>query len=121
MIVAIVTAVIAAAAVGLLMTRFGQVPPQAPSQDTPIQQLIQRANDEQVQAIATKDPSVMADSATPEHYQELLQVNQHLLGLGVTSITLDKLEWGAIAVNGTHATVTTYETWTTSASPPVLF
>jgi hypothetical protein len=78
-----------------------------------IQQVIQRSNDEQVQAIATRDASVMADTVTPDHLQELVAINQDLLDNGVTSISLVKLEWGAIAVNGSSATATTYETWRT--------
>ncbi|MGI9148079.1 MAG: G1 family glutamic endopeptidase [Chloroflexota bacterium] len=79
-----------------------------------IQQVIQRSNDEQVQAIATRDPSAMADTLTSDHYQELVQINQDLLNGGVTSIKLVKLEWGAVAIDGSSATATTYETWSTT-------
>jgi len=78
-----------------------------------IQQVIQRSNDEQVQAIAAHDSSVMADTLTPDHFQEIARVNQDLLDNGVASISLVRLEWGAVAVNGTSATATTYETWRT--------
>jgi hypothetical protein len=78
-----------------------------------IQQVIQRSNDEQVQAIAARDSSVMADTVTAEHYQELVQINQDLLGNAVSSISLVRLEWGAIAVDGSTASATTYETWRT--------
>jgi Peptidase A4 family len=78
-----------------------------------IQQVIQHSNDEQVQAIAAHDSSVMSDTATSDHYQELVQINQDLLDNGVTSISLVKLEWGAVAVNGSNASATTYETWRT--------
>ena len=80
-----------------------------------IQQTIQRSNDEQVQAIASHDSSVMADTVTSDHYQELVRVNQDLLDNGVASISLVKLEWGAVAVDGsgTSATATTFETWRT--------
>src|SRR5919108_4428368 len=44
-----------------------------------IQQVIQHANEEQVQAIAAHDPSVMADTATGDHFQEMVQINQDLL------------------------------------------
>src|SRR5579859_772432 len=81
-----------------------------------IQQVIQRSNDEQVQAIANRDPSAMADTLTSDHYQELVRVNQDLLDSGVISIKLVKLEWGAVAVDGSTATATTYETWTTTLS-----
>src|SRR5262249_22234938 len=80
---------------------------------TAIQQVIQRSNDEQVRAIAARDSSLMADSVTSEHYQELVKINQDLLDAGVTSISLVKLEWGAVALNGATATATTYETWRT--------
>lgn len=78
-----------------------------------IQEVIQRSNAQQVQAIATKDPSVMADSVTSTHYDELVGVNQDLLVNGVSSIKLVNLEWGAITVTGDTATAITYETWTT--------
>jgi hypothetical protein len=81
-----------------------------------IQQVIQHSNDEQVQAISAHDPSLMADTLTSDHYQELVKVNQDLLDNGVASISLAKLEWGAIAVDGSSATATTYETWTTTLS-----
>lgn len=79
-----------------------------------IQQVIQRSNDEQVQAIASRDPSLMADTVTSDHYQELIKINQDLLDHGVTSIALIKLEWGAVAVDGSTASATTYETWRTN-------
>lgn len=78
-----------------------------------VQQVIQHSNDEQVQAIASHDSSVMADTATVDHYQELVRINQDLLDSGVSSISLVRLEWGAVAVDGSSATATTYETWRT--------
>ena len=81
-----------------------------------IQQVIQHSNDEQVQAIAARDPSLMADTLTSDHFSELVQINQDLLNSGVASIKLVKLEWGAVAVDGSTATATTYETWTTTLS-----
>jgi len=78
-----------------------------------VQQVIQRSNDEQVQAIASHDSSPMADTTTADHYQDLVRVNQDLLDNGVSSISLVKLEWGAVAVDGSSATATTYETWRT--------
>jgi Peptidase A4 family len=88
----------------------------AADQDTnsAIQQVIQRSNDEQVQAIAQRDSSLMADTVTSDHYQELVQINQDLLDSGVAAIQLVKLEWGAVAANGDTATATTFETWTTT-------
>ena len=85
-------------------------------QTTAVQKVVQTANDEQAQAIAAQDPSAMSDTATPAHYQQLVQVNQDLLNQGVTSIQLTNLTWGPINVNGTTATATTNETWTTAFS-----
>ena len=81
-----------------------------------LQQVIQRSNDEQVQAISSHDSSVMADTVTSGHFQELVRINQELLDAGVARIALVNLEWGAIAVDGSTATVTTYETWRTTLS-----
>ncbi len=86
------------------------------SANAAIQQVIQRSNEEQVQAIAGRDSSAMADALTSDHYQELVQINRDLLNRGVASIKLVTLEWGAVAVNGGTATATTYETWTTTLS-----
>jgi ketosteroid isomerase-like protein len=83
-------------------------------QTAAIQQVIQNSNAEQVQAIAAQDPSAMADTVTPDHYQQLQQINQDLLSSGVTGINLVNLEWGPIAVSGSTASVTTYETWSTT-------
>src|SRR5690348_506484 len=57
-------------------------------QTAAIQQVIQRSNAEQVQAIAARDPSAMADTVTPDHYQQLQQINQDLLDSDVNGITL---------------------------------
>jgi hypothetical protein len=81
-----------------------------------VQSAIQRSNDEQVQAIASRDSSVMADTSTADHFQELVKVNQDLLDHGVSSINLVRLDWGAVAVDGSSATATTYETWRTVLS-----
>jgi hypothetical protein len=79
-----------------------------------IQQVIQRSNDEQVTAIANRDPSLMSDTLTSDHYQQLVQINQDLLDHGVSSISLLRLDWGAINVSGSSATAITYETWRTT-------
>ncbi|GAC1316433.1 MAG: hypothetical protein NVSMB2_09260 [Chloroflexota bacterium] len=80
---------------------------------TAIQDVIQRSNAQQIQAIATKDPSVMVDTVSSAHYDELVGINQDLLDNGVSSIRLVNLEWGAVTITGDTATATTYETWTT--------
>jgi hypothetical protein len=90
--------------------------PQVDPQLAAIQQVIQRANTEQTQAITTQNPSVMSDTATPAHYQQLVQINQNLVAQGVTGIQLTNLAWGPITINGTTATATSYETWVTTFS-----
>jgi hypothetical protein len=105
--------------------------PSAPSAQTPptrsmvaqvqdataaIQQVIQRSNDEQAQAIASGNPSAMSDTVTDDHYQELVKINQNLLDHDVKSISLIGLDWGPINVNGSTATATTFETWRTTYS-----
>jgi hypothetical protein len=84
-------------------TGSGQTDPQVAA----IQQVIPLANDEQAQALAMNDPSVMSDTATAAYYRQLVQTNQNLLASGVTSIRLTNLAWGPITVNGTTATATT--------------
>jgi len=80
-----------------------------------IKAVIQRANDEQVQAFVKNDPTVMKDTATSSYYNELVQTNLDLANGGVTAIKLVKLEWGPITLQGaTNAQVTTFETWQTS-------
>ena len=76
-----------------------------------IQQAIQRGNDAQARAIATRDPSPMAETATTDYYQELVETNQDLLDGGVTAVELLRTEWGPIEVRGNTATATVYETW----------
>jgi Peptidase A4 family len=108
-----------AAGIALLLTVGGIKAVSAQSHDpqtAAIEQVIQLANDEQGQAIASNDPSVMQDTATPEHYQQLIQINQDLVSQGVTSIQLANLSWGPVSVSGTTATATTSETWRTTFS-----
>jgi hypothetical protein len=83
---------------------------------TAVQDVIQRGNAEQEQAVASGDSSVMADTSTSSYYQQLAQANRDLSYGGVTAITLVKLEWGPISIHGSSATATTYETWATTYS-----
>jgi hypothetical protein len=90
-------------------------PSSAQAQDATalIQQVIQRSNEQQVQAIAARDPALMSDTVTDEHFQQLVEVNQSLLDHGVSSISLVGIEWGPVSVSGSTATATTFETWRT--------
>lgn len=88
-------------------------PADAPTQAA-IQDVIQKLDNAQAQAIASNDPKVMADTATPEFYQEQLTTNQDLVANGVTEIKLVNMEWGPITVNGNTANATVFETWSTT-------
>jgi ketosteroid isomerase-like protein len=85
----------------------------APTQQA-IQDVIQKLDEAQAQAIATNDPNVMAATATPDFYQEQVVTNQDLVANGVTEVKLINLEWGQISVSGNTATATVYETWSTT-------
>jgi ketosteroid isomerase-like protein len=79
-----------------------------------IQDVIRKVDDEQSQAIATKDQTVMAPTATPEFFAQQVANNQDLVDNGVTEVKLLNMEWGQITVNGNSATATVYETWSTT-------
>ena len=94
------------------------VDPQAATDPTQqaIQQVIQRGDEEQVQAFTGGDPSVMADTSTADFYQTQVQTNQDLKTNGVTDIKLVGIEWGPISVSGASASATAFETWSTTYS-----
>lgn len=84
---------------------------------TAIQNVIQKANQEQARAVARKNPALMQDTATSSYYQESVQTYKDLLGSGVTAIQLLKLDWGPINLTDANtAQATTYETWSTTFS-----
>lgn len=86
------------------------------SQTSAVEQVIQTANSEQAEALATNDPSAMSDTATASYYRQLVQTNQQMAAQGVTRIKLSNLTWGPISVNGSSANATTSETWVTTYS-----
>ena len=81
-----------------------------------IQQVIQHGDEEQAQAFASNDPTVMQDTSTADFYQTQITANQDLRSNGVTDIKLVNIEWGPITVNGSSAAATAWETWTTTYS-----
>jgi hypothetical protein len=91
-------------------------PTATPADAQAIQQIIQRGDEAQIQALASQDPTPMQDIGTPEYYQEMIANNEDLLDGGVTAIRLDRIEWGPIVVNGSNAQAQCYETWTTTFS-----
>jgi len=78
-----------------------------------LQQLIQRSADEQAQAVATRNLSLMADTQTADYFTQLSATYQDMLNQQVTGISLLKLDFGPIVVapDGASANLTTYETW----------
>lgn len=76
-----------------------------------IRDTIERANEAQAKAVATADDTVMRDTATAQHYQELVRINEDLVAAGVTKIDLVTIEWGRIDVTGDTAKAVTYEIW----------
>ncbi len=80
-----------------------------------IQSVIQRANQEEQQAVAAQNPTLMRDTATITYYNQLAQGFNDLVSSGVTAIQLINLNWGPITLQGTTAAqATTVETWRTT-------
>jgi predicted SnoaL-like aldol condensation-catalyzing enzyme len=97
-----------------LEVRFaGTVP--ATAVDAQLQAVVQKADQEQADAFAKHDPTLMRDTAASEdYYQQLVKINDDMAANGVASIELVKIEWGDTSVNGNSATLTAYETWRTT-------
>jgi hypothetical protein len=74
-----------------------------------------KANQEQQDAFAKGDPTLMQDTATSSYYAQIAQTNTDMKNGGVSAIKLVKLEWGPIVLQGpTSAQATTFETWRTT-------
>jgi ketosteroid isomerase-like protein len=81
-----------------------------------IRSVIEHSNAAQVQAVAARDATLIADTSVGTYAQQLVRTNQNLLDSGVTVIELVNVDWGPVAVDGNTATATTIETWRTSYS-----
>ncbi|HVP21089.1 MAG TPA: G1 family glutamic endopeptidase [Anaerolineaceae bacterium] len=82
-----------------------------------IKNVIQKANQEQVQALATKNPALMKDTATITFFLQSVQGLNDLQRSGVTAIQLVNVSWGPIALlDSKTAQATTVETWSTTFS-----
>ncbi len=87
--------------------------PTTPAQT--VQAVVEKANQEQQDAFAQNNPSLMKDTATSDYYSQVSQDNQQMAAGGVASIKLVKLVWGNVTFNSsTSATATTTETWQTT-------
>ncbi|MGA7669731.1 MAG: G1 family glutamic endopeptidase [Nitrolancea sp.] len=85
-----------------------------------MKQVIQQANQEQIQALAQKDPTLMKDTTTSAGYLQFEQDLQSLTSAGVTSIDLKNLKWGNITQqDASTVKVTTTETWDATAANSV--
>jgi hypothetical protein len=84
---------------------------QADPEVVAVQTVIQQAHQEQTQALATGDTSLMNDTATGSYLRQVVQVIEFLTSDGVKSIALTQLTWGPISVNGDTATAASTETW----------
>jgi hypothetical protein len=84
---------------------------QADSEVAAVQAAIQQAHQDQAQALASGDPSVMSGTATAAYLRQVVQVVQFLMSYGVTRIDLTQLSWGPISVDGSTATAVATETW----------
>jgi hypothetical protein len=78
-----------------------------------IQDVIERGNAAQSQALAAHDASLLSQTSAGAYTQQLAQTNQRLLDTGVSAIDLVNLEWGPIVISGSTASATTIETWRT--------
>jgi hypothetical protein len=79
-----------------------------------VQQTIQRNLDQQVQAIATRNLSILSDTTTDDYFRLLVGQFRGMLDTNkINAITLLQIEWGPISVSsdGTTAKATTTETW----------
>src|SRR5438876_3706854 len=79
-----------------------------------VKDVVERANEAQVQAYARNDPTLMRATATTSYYQELVQTNRGIQSSGARSIELVSLDWVDVTVSGSTAQATTTETWRTT-------
>jgi len=79
-----------------------------------VKQVIVRANEAQQKAFVTGDVALMRDTATASYFDELTQINTDLARGGVTGFSLVRIEWGDVAISGSTAAATAYETWRTN-------
>ena len=87
-------------------------PTSSPQSDiAAVQAVIQKANDEQQQAFAQNDPTLMQETATAGYYAQLVQVDAALRSAGVTAIQLVSLNFAQTTVQGSSAQVATTESW----------
>src|SRR2546428_1990975 len=75
-----------------------------------IQQVIQRANDAQRQALAQRNPELMRDTAPAQHYDEMARGNADLANGRGTALERLNIRRGAVTGDGPTAQATRNET-----------
>ena len=76
-----------------------------------VKAVIQKANQEQQQAFAQDNPTLMRDTATAAYYAQLVNTDTTLRNSGVTAIKLQSETFGQVMVQSSSAQATTTETW----------
>jgi len=77
-----------------------------------IKSLIEKADHEQEDAFAARDPSLMMDTNTAKNFVAMSNNNEAFASQGIVGIRLTKLEWGDVKVtSASTATATNWETW----------
>ncbi len=61
-----------------------------------VQTVIQKGDQEQQDAFAKNDPTIMQDTATADYYNQLVKINADMAHAGVASIKLVTIEWGPV-------------------------
>lgn len=83
----------------------------AQSASAAVRAVIQVANQEQQQAFAKDNPTLMRATATAAYYAQLVALDSALRNSGITAIQLRSATFGPVAVQGTTAQANTTETW----------
>jgi hypothetical protein len=77
-----------------------------------IKSVIEKADHEQEDAFAARDPSLMMDTNTSKNFVAMSNNNEAFASQGIVGIRLTKLEWGDVKVTSpTTATASNWETW----------
>lgn len=76
-----------------------------------VRAVINLANQEQQQAFAQDNPTLMRGTATAAYYAQLVAIDSQLRSSGVTSIQLRSTTFGQVTLQTSTAQATTTETW----------
>jgi hypothetical protein len=90
--------------------------PADPATAAAMQQAIITSNNQQVQAIASLDPSPLRASSTADYYQYLSNQIRQNLAQQVSAVRIDRVRWGDAAVGGVVGQVSDIENWSITFS-----